>query len=54
MADRAQHRELNAWLIALGGLGLLSGVGVSWVASRAVVHPSKIPSLPVILLVTTA
>ena len=51
MADRAQHRELNAWLIALGGLGLLSGVGVSWVASRAVVHPSKIPSLPIILLV---
>jgi len=51
VADRAQHRELNAWLIALGGLGLLSGVGVSWVASRAVVHPSKIPSLPVILLV---
>jgi len=51
VADRTQHRELNAWLIALGGLGLLSGVGVSWVASRAVVHPSKIPSLPIILLV---
>jgi signal transduction histidine kinase len=51
VADRAQHRELNVRLIALGGLGLLAGAGVSWVASRALVHPSKIPSLPIVLLV---
>jgi signal transduction histidine kinase len=32
-------------------LGLLSGAAVSWVASHAVVHPSKIPDLPIVLLV---
>jgi signal transduction histidine kinase len=41
----------DAKLIGLGILGLLSGAGVSWVASQAIVHPSKIPSLPIILLV---
>ena len=38
-------------LIGLGMLGLLSGAAVSWVASHAVVHPSKIPDLPIDLLV---
>src|SRR6516162_10756505 len=45
------RRWMDARLITLGVLGLLSGVGVSWVASQAVVHPSKIPSLPIVLLV---
>ena len=50
MSYQAVH-DRYARLIALGVLGLLSGAGVAWVASNAVVHPSKIPSLPVVLLV---
>lgn len=45
------RRGMDARLIGLGVLGLLSGVGVSWIASTAVVRPSQIPSLPVALLV---
>jgi signal transduction histidine kinase len=51
VVNRAQRRQLNASLIALGVLGLLSGAGVFWVASNAVVHQAEIPSPPVILLV---
>ena len=49
--DRAERRGMNAWLIALGILGLLSGVGAFWVASHATLHQSKIPSPALALLV---
>jgi signal transduction histidine kinase len=51
VVDRTQQHELNARLIALGVLGLLSGVGAFWVASHAVFQQSKIPSPPIALLV---
>jgi signal transduction histidine kinase len=49
----AQHDQTksDARLIALGVLGLLSGIGVFLVTSHAVVHPAKIPGLPIVLLV---
>ena len=48
---RAERRGMNAWLIALGILGLLSGVAAFWVADHAVVQQSKIPSPSLALLV---
>ena len=42
---------MNARLIALGVIGLLSGVGVVWAASDAAFPRPQIPSPPVALLV---
>jgi signal transduction histidine kinase len=44
VSGKAERRGMNAGLIALGVLGLLSGVGAYWVASHAVFLQSKIPS----------
>ena len=45
------RRDMNARLIALSVIGLLSGVGAFWVASHAAHQQSEIPSPPVALLV---
>jgi len=43
--------DMNARLIALGAIGLLSGAGVAWAASKAAFPRPQIPSPPVTLLV---
>jgi len=49
--DKAERRELNTRLIALGMLGILAGVGAFWVVSHRAVSINEIPTPPVVLLV---
>ena len=49
--DRAQHRELNARLIALGVAGLLFGAAVFWVTSHAAIRQPALPNPLLALLV---
>ena len=51
MVNRAERREMDARLIALGVIGFLSGVGAFWAISHSTVQQSQIPSPPVALLV---